>query len=70
VPVTATLHAGDTVRTRCAWKNPGDVPVTFGERTEDEMCFSFTMYWPRWDSPDWGWATPAASSRCVPTTTP
>src|SRR5262249_28743287 len=52
-PLDTTLTAGDVVRTECAWKNPGSSSVSFGERTQDEMCFSFTMYWPRLASFNW-----------------
>ena len=63
--INATINAGDVIKTRCAWSNPGDTPVTFGEDTSNEMCFSFTMYYPAasWSS----WITPAAASTCVPT---
>jgi hypothetical protein len=67
MPIDATIAGGDTVRTRCAWENPGDTAVTFGERTEDEMCFSFTMFWPRVDDPSWHWMTPTQLSRCAAT---
>jgi hypothetical protein len=67
MPISASLKAGDTVRTRCAWKNPGSETVTFGERTEDEMCFSFTMFWPRVTNMEWNWMTPALAPRCAPT---
>jgi hypothetical protein len=66
-PVDAVLNPGDTVRTRCVWKNDGDTMVTFGETTQDEMCFSFTMYWPRITAPGWTWATPPLMTQCHPT---
>jgi hypothetical protein len=46
-PIDVAVRPGDTVRTHCAWSNRTDSPVTFGERTEDEMCFGFTMYYPK-----------------------
>jgi hypothetical protein len=66
-PIDATLNPGDTVRTRCVWKNAGDTAVTFGETTEDEMCFSFTMYWPRITTPGWSWGTLPLLTHCQPT---
>jgi hypothetical protein len=60
----ATMQAGDTVRTRCAWSNPGDQPVSFGETTEDEMCFDFVMYYPKGAG---AFAAPALSSTCTST---
>jgi hypothetical protein len=65
-PIDATLKAGDVVSTRCAWSNPTDKAVSFGPYTEDEMCFSFTMYYPRVSSSP-SWMLPAESSRCTPT---
>jgi hypothetical protein len=64
LPINGTIRGGDTVRTRCVWQNDGDTPVGFGEATEDEMCFSFTMYWPRINV---SWAMPTALSSCRPT---
>jgi hypothetical protein len=40
------LKAGDTVTTTCTFSNPGNTTVTFGESTEDEMCFNFAVYYP------------------------
>ncbi len=67
MPIDAVLHGGDTVRTRCAWKNDGDQSISFGEATQDEMCFSFTMYWPKINDPRWSWMTPSMMSQCKPT---
>jgi hypothetical protein len=61
------LATGDVVRTRCAWSNPTDAPVQFGEYTEEEMCFDFEIYYPRIPSRDWKWLYPAMDSSCVPT---
>jgi len=66
VPVHATLNPGDRIETRCRWKNPNDHPVTFGPTTEDEMCFSYTMYYPRFDFDGWTYRTPATQSKCTP----
>ena len=40
------INPGDTLRTRCTYDNPTDSIVTFGERTEDEMCFNFALVYP------------------------
>jgi uncharacterized protein YbaA (DUF1428 family) len=40
------LHPGDALRTTCTYDNPGDTPVGFGEKTEDEMCFNFVLVYP------------------------
>ena len=58
------FRAGDTIRTRCVWKNPTDAPISFGQETSDEMCYSFTVYYPRITVPVWSWAVPAALSSC------
>jgi hypothetical protein len=57
-----TIQPGDTLSTRCAWNNPTDTDVRFGPRTEDEMCYSFTLYYPKADIP---WMTPSLVSQCV-----
>ncbi len=36
-----SLTAGDTLTTTCTWDNPKSTPVTFGEGTDNEMCFNF-----------------------------
>jgi len=64
---SATLNGGDVVRTRCAWKNPGNQDVHFGEQTSDEMCFGFLMYYPRIETAGWQWGAPAFASTCKPT---
>jgi hypothetical protein len=66
VPVTATLKPGDRIETRCRWRNPTDMPVSFGPTTEDEMCFSYTMYYPRFAFDGWTYRTPASQSKCSP----
>ncbi|XXX72353.1 hypothetical protein WMF30_32370 [Sorangium sp. So ce134] len=60
-----TLRGGDVVTTRCAWDNPGSSVVEFGERTSDEMCFNFMMYYPHQELGHRD--TPAESSTCAPT---
>lgn len=46
VPSEATIFPGDVLRTTCTFDNPLDRVVTFGERTEDEMCFNFVAAYP------------------------
>lgn len=66
-PLDQIVKSGDKVSTRCAWSNPGDKDVGFGENTENEMCFSFTMYYPKINDLFWSWTTPAIYSKCAPT---
>jgi hypothetical protein len=66
-PLDVTVNGGDTVRTRCAWSNPGASAVGFGENTEDEMCFTFELYYPKITSPGWNWGVPAYTATCGPT---
>ena len=64
LPVDATIHTGDVIKTHCKWNNPGGGFVTFGQSTTDEMCYSFSAYYPKLDVAS-GWAAPAtASSPC------
>ncbi|MFO0660094.1 MAG: peptidylglycine alpha-amidating monooxygenase [Polyangiaceae bacterium] len=63
LPISATLKPGDQIQTTCAWNNTTNSLVRFGEYTEDEMCYSFTMYYPRATSLPF-WATPAFKSEC------
>lgn len=60
LPIDATTKGGDTIRTKCSWVNGTGAPVGFGENTADEMCYSFTMYYPRIVSSLWSWAAPAS----------
>jgi len=62
--VNAQTQTGDVIRTKCTWTNDTGSPVTYGERTSDEMCYSFTMYYPRITTTGWSWALPAAVSTC------
>ena len=64
-PVSEVLHPGDVVRHRCAYKNDTSRTVTFGENTEDEMCFGFTLYYPRIKAAYWNWAYPSLQSICT-----
>jgi hypothetical protein len=67
LPIDGTLGPNDTVRTRCVWNNPSDTTVSYGSRTEDEMCFSFTMYWPKITNPLWSWPSIPLRTICHPT---
>lgn len=60
LPIDATTKAGDVIRTKCSWANSTGEPVPFGEDTAQEMCYSFTMYYPRIKSSLWSWAAPAS----------
>jgi hypothetical protein len=40
------INPGDMIRTTCVYDNPTDGTITFGERTEDEMCFNFVSAYP------------------------
>jgi hypothetical protein len=41
------LMPGDTVTTTCEFNNTTDAAISFGEKTENEMCFFFTLAYPR-----------------------
>jgi len=60
----AVTKANDVIKTRCTWKNTTGKAVKFGENTEDEMCYSFTTYYPRVNAGIWSWAAPALTSQC------
>jgi hypothetical protein len=63
IPISATINPGDTIETRCQWENTTPSTVSFGEYTEDEMCFSFTMYYPA--APSFkSWLVPSVKSTC------
>jgi hypothetical protein len=40
------LETGDKVITTCIYDNTTDRAVSFGEDTDDEMCFNFASYYP------------------------
>lgn len=61
-PSSAVVRPGDKLRTTCTYSNPGSSRVTFGERTEDEMCFNFVAVWP---APGLVNAGGRASRRCI-----
>jgi hypothetical protein len=60
-PITADLKANDVVSTRCVWQNAGSSAVSFGPNTSDEMCFSYTMYYPAVPNGGFPWITPASA---------
>jgi hypothetical protein len=64
-PIDATVTQGDVISTRCVWNNNTGSDVTFGQNTENEMCYSFTAYYPRVTSAIWSWALPAIQSSCT-----
>jgi hypothetical protein len=41
------LNPGDKITTQCVYTNPTRKNITFGESTEDEMCFNFARYYPK-----------------------
>jgi hypothetical protein len=67
--VGATVHSGDRMSTRCEWANTTDTTVSFGDSSLDEMCYAFSMYYPRIASSSWSWAAPSSASVCSPTPT-
>ena len=44
--VDVVIQPGDQIRTRCTYNNTSGGIVTFGPRTEDEMCFNFILAYP------------------------
>jgi hypothetical protein len=40
--LSAVINAGDTITTTCKY----NAPANFGEKTSDEMCYFFTLYYP------------------------
>jgi hypothetical protein len=60
----AVAKSGDVVTTRCAWTNDRNAPVSFGERTDQEMCDSFTLSYPKIKASFWSWAAPALGASC------
>jgi Copper type II ascorbate-dependent monooxygenase, C-terminal domain/Copper type II ascorbate-dependent monooxygenase, N-terminal domain len=45
-PKDVTLHAGDKLETHCYYENDTSQRVTYGENTQEEMCYAFVMAWP------------------------
>jgi Copper type II ascorbate-dependent monooxygenase, C-terminal domain/Copper type II ascorbate-dependent monooxygenase, N-terminal domain len=66
IPFTAKVKAGDTIRTTCKWQNTRSTEVRYGGDTLDEMCYSFSMYYPRITGVAGlsSWALPASLSSC------
>lgn len=62
-PIDHVLKSGEVVQTQCTYNNTTGFPVKFGENTENEMCFSFTMYYPK--KPLASWGQPAFASACT-----
>ena len=65
--VGAVTKKDDVIKTRCAWKNTTGADVKYGSKTADEMCYSFTVYYPKVKPPTgvpWSWAFPALASTC------
>ncbi len=65
-PLSATLHQGDVVTTRCEWQNTTGSAVGFGQNTEDEMCYSFTAYYPKANIATWSQPALSTSGSCYP----
>jgi hypothetical protein len=63
--INATTHTGDTIRTECTWDNTTANIVTFGQSTSNEMCFSFSAYYPSLGA-TYPWAAPATASTSCP----
>jgi hypothetical protein len=60
----AVSTTSDFVTTTCTWNNTTGSEVDFGEKTSNEMCYSFTTYYPR-ISGLLSWAEPALTSSCT-----
>lgn len=45
-PVDFTVHPGDFMRATCEWNNDTPRPITYGESSNDEMCFMILFYHP------------------------
>lgn len=63
IPPGAVTRVGDSVQVRCAWDNPGGTDVSYGEGAGDEMCSSFTIYYPEVPQP-WASDFPLQRSHC------
>lgn len=44
--INTHINAGDTLRMRCGYDNPGTTAVIAGQGTDDEMCFNFLVVEP------------------------
>lgn len=45
-PTDWVLAPGDRVRTTCHYENATEAEVGFGQRTDEEMCYAFTVAYP------------------------
>jgi hypothetical protein len=45
-PLAQTLNPNDELTATCHWNNPGASPVTYGESSDNEMCFFVMFYYP------------------------
>lgn len=64
LPIDYTLRPGDVVESKCTWANPTDHGVGYGPTSDDEMCFSYVMYYPKIEASTWHWSLPALYSTC------
>lgn len=64
-PTNVQLAVSDTVRTTCEWQNTTASAKSFGEDTNDEMCFNFVSYYPRIETSVWHWLLPAYGASCT-----
>jgi mono/diheme cytochrome c family protein len=40
------IRAGDRIETTCFYDNESNERISYGERTQDEMCYAFVTAWP------------------------
>jgi hypothetical protein len=45
-PIDVQLNNGDKVKTTCVYRNTTNKAVSFGQNTDQEMCFNFALYYP------------------------
>jgi hypothetical protein len=45
-PLELTIQSGDFMRSTCWWNNDTGMDVTFGESSDNEMCFFVVFYYP------------------------
>ena len=45
-PLDMVLQPTDQIDVTCHWNNPGSTAVTFGESSDNEMCYFVTFYYP------------------------
>jgi mono/diheme cytochrome c family protein len=58
------LRPGDVVQSECSWRNTTASAVGYGPTADDEMCFSYVMYFPKIQDANWHWSLPALYSIC------